>query len=636
MKKICTILTVLFILTINIQLYSESVESIDKRAMQYFAKKEFSKAISEWLAALEIDPNNEKIQAKIENVYEVKHRKDISLQKSILYLKLARKTLFQKTIELGRANAEKAISNYVIAYRIDPYDSEIIELKPKMKKLQDDLEIELEKKRFTEEMKRKYQEYMLLAKQFMKEEKYEEALKYWKKILDIFEKDKVAKEGKRKALLAIDNRLKFEKIKSLLAQGLLYFTSKEYKKSLLEYNQVLEIDPGNDEAEDYISKIEDLLDEKRNKERRKLQAEQFYQSGIRNIRVNDFDAARDDFENVIALIKGYKDVQSRLRSIDRLEAEYKNRLKRQRIQEIDKEFQNGLLFLAASKYKQALSSFERLIKIDPKNKIALRYIQTAKEALLQQQEEIVDENSPYFQIVNSLIISGKKLFNKKQYVESRDKWEKILKLFPKNKIATEFLLKCELKLNPASYKKFAERLVDEGKEYLKEKKFKLALSNFELIKSISPNYPGINKLIANANKVKVKKTAPTASKKEINRRYQKGLAFYRKGGQNNILNALKEFRWITKRDPLNTKVIIITNKIESQLRIGKGEVTVQKRKLTTKQKNLIRKYYFRGINFYSNNKFEKAITEWRKVLAIDSTHVKSKNNIRKCLILLKK
>ncbi|MGQ9844470.1 MAG: tetratricopeptide repeat protein [Spirochaetota bacterium] len=58
------------------------------------------------------------------------------------------------------------------------------------------------------------------------------------------------------------------------------------------------------------------------------------------------------------------------------------------------------------------------------------------------------------------------------------------------------------------------------------------------------------------------------------------------------------------------------------------------KKLTPRQQELVREYYFKGINYYSNNKFELAITEWRKVLAIDPNHEKAKNNIKKCLILL--
>ena len=48
----------------------------------------------------------------------------------------------------------------------------------------------------------------------------------------------------------------------------------------------------------------------------------------------------------------------------------------------------------------------------------------------------------------------------------------------------------------------------------------------------------------------------------------------------------------------------------------------------------MRKYYYSGINYYSNNDFKRAIDEWRKVLAIDPSHDRAKNNIRKTLVLL--
>jgi lipoprotein NlpI len=49
---------------------------------------------------------------------------------------------------------------------------------------------------------------------------------------------------------------------------------------------------------------------------------------------------------------------------------------------------------------------------------------------------------------------------------------------------------------------------------------------------------------------------------------------------------------------------------------------------------MVRTYYYNGINYYTNNNFDKAIEEWRKVLAIDPTHERAKNNIRKCVVLL--
>jgi len=67
-----------------------------------------------------------------------------------------------------------------------------------------------------------------------------------------------------------------------------------------------------------------------------------------------------------------------------------------------------------------------------------------------------------------------------------------------------------------------------------------------------------------------------------------------------------------------------------------GSIAIEavKKKLTPEQEQLVRQYYYRGISYYTNNNFKKAITEWRKVLAIDPGNVKAKNNIRKTLVFL--
>ena len=110
---------------------------------------------------------------------------------------------------------------------------------------------------------------------------------------------------------------------------------------------------------------------------------------------------------------------------------------------------------------------------------------------------------------------------------------------------------------------------------------------------------------------------------------------YEMGGKENIEKALAQFRWVVQRDPANIKAIITVNKIESQLRIGVGEAERQQ-VLTAKQREMVNKYYYNGINYYTNNNFDKAIQEWRKVLAIDPGNVKARNNIRKVLAFMQR
>jgi len=642
MKHTFKIFVILLVLMFSGSVFAETISEIDARADRFYKEKRFSEAIREWLSALDMDPANEKIQQKVEMVYEEKHRKNMALQRSKMQMRETYNTYEPKSADEVEKETNTAVDNFVIAYRIDPNDPEMKTLREKTEKFQRDMYAIILKKRRSLEDRRRYEAAVMIARQEMDEGKYDEAKTDWDKALDIFMDDPVAREGKRKAELAISNRLKYEKIKSLLASGIQLFTLAKYNEALTEFKQVILIDPENDEADSYISKIEDIVDAQQGYERKRQQAEQFYQEGLSDLTANRFNEARDNLENALNLIPNYKDAEARINSIKRLRDEYNEKLKRQRNTEIDREFQSGLIAFSDGRYKDALVSLEKTLLLDPKNALAMSYLEKTKEALKEQQEEEVDESSPYYPIISSLIISGKELYKKEKFSESRAQFEKIRTLFPNNKIAIEFILKCDMKLNPEKFQSFAARIMEEGKEALGKRDFRKALSRFQIIKSITPDYPEIDQLIAKAKKPGAEQKRTTAAgvvvtTEEIERRYQLSISLYKKGGDQNIKTALENLRWIAQYDPENMKAIIALNKIESQQR-NENMVEAEQTgpKLTENQKKLIREYLFKGISHYSNNNYEKAIDEWRKVLAIDPTNEKAKNNIRKCLALLKR
>jgi tetratricopeptide (TPR) repeat protein len=257
-----------------------------------------------------------------------------------------------------------------------------------------------------------------------------------------------------------------------------------------------------------------------------------------------------------------------------------------------------------------------------------------KEAIRDIEEEVVDVDSPYYSIVNPLIISGKQLYDRGNYIESRKRWDEILRLFPKNRVSLEYLLKCELALNPAAFQDFAQKIVEEGKGLLDGGKYAKALTKFELIRSISADYPEINELIAQAKRGTERAAPAGVNQQDIEARYALGMELYQRGGKANIEAALANFRWVVANNPNHARSLIAMNRIESQLRYGGGEAAPERAGLTEKQKELVRTYYYNGINYYTNNNFDRAIEEWRKVLVIDPTHEKARNNIRKSLVLL--
>ncbi len=643
-----TILSPILIFLLVIATFGQSVDDLDKQAEEFFKKKLFNQAIKLWLDALNIEPDNEKIQKKIEIIYEIKQKKDISILRSKIHYKIARKYLrkdfTEEDFQNGKRSANKSFRNYITAYRLDPKDPEIRGLMEDMKRLEADLRAAEEKQRLSLALKAKVKKLKLMAREAMNptkkgvKEDYKSALKFWEEILDLVPKDKEAKEGKRKCKLAIENRIKFEKIRNFMNAGKKYFKNKKYNLAKLEFKQVLQIDEKNSDAKDFIEKIDDKLADARLKMRRRQQAEDFYVSALKNIRENKFNQAQEDLESCLALIPNYKDAKQRLSSLDRLRAEYKKRQFALRLKRINASFQVGMIAYSQDRFQEAIQAFNKTLTLDPANKLAKEFIKKAQEAYQEKRENIVDENSPYYTIINSLIMSGKSLFKKGDYVNSKKKWDRILELFPKNKIAKTYQVKCILKLNPSMAKSYIAKIYKDGKNYEKKKNYKKALQMYEEVKELSPDYPNIDKQIA---KLKVtQKTAVSSSnvsgvsRAEINRRYNLAMVFYRRGGASNYQNALAQLQWIVRRDPGNVRAIISLNKISTQLKSPSRVQVTRTSRLTPRQRRLIKLYYYRGINYYSNNDFRRAILQWRKVLAIDPTHVKARNNIRKCLVFL--
>jgi tetratricopeptide (TPR) repeat protein len=222
---------------------------------------------------------------------------------------------------------------------MDPNDPELQVLREDLKILDNEIKLELAKKRMAEEIKKKYYALLEDANKLMIEKQYEEAIKVWNEILRLVPLDTVGMEGKRQAELAISNRLRYEKIMMLIASGEELFKQEKYIDSRNEFAEVLKLDAKNRIAKDYISKIDDILEEKRTYEQRRIQAEQFYIAGMNNLKSYEFDQAKENFENALALIDNYKDVRAQLESIPRLKKEYEEQQRLLKLQKIDKTFQ---------------------------------------------------------------------------------------------------------------------------------------------------------------------------------------------------------------------------------------------------------------------------------------------------------
>ena len=633
----------------SLPIYSQDIHAIDRQAQTHFDNREFSKAVGLWLSILDIDPENAEIQRKVELLYGLKQKRDLELEKAKINYKISKMEIsknFAKELSLNEADknykiakkhADIAFESFITAYRIDPKAGEMQFVRDDMQKLERMITSEERKITASRVKREKVAALTLLAKTAMNEKRFRDALDSWEKAIAIIPQNMEAIEGKRQCEIAIENIVRYENIRKFIASGISFFEINDFDSSRQDFMHVLQLDPRNNTARDYIEKIDDAINSKKKYEQRLAEAEIFYQAGLRNLRDNKFNEARDDFENTIALIPNYKDADKRLAGIPQLKSAYEAKERERILKKINEEFQNGLISLAELRYQEAISAFENVLKLDPANTLVPAYIQRAKDAQKLVDEEVVDENSPYYNLINPLIVSGKRLFDSGKYEESKKRWNQILGLFPSNRISNEYVFKCELKLNPEASEDIIRRIIAEGEELLKKKEYREAYRKFDIVKSTFPNHPEIQELIKKAERDQMyagtgAQPLTQSDLADIETRYNLGMAYYQRGGDDNIRKALVELRWVAARDPNNIKAAVAVNRIESQLRAGAD--TGATKKLSAEQEALVRKYYFNGINYYSNNDFNKAIAEWRKVLAIDPDHTRAKNNIRKCLALL--
>ena len=650
-KRLMAAALIVLMVSVPLSLFPQSVRELDRQAQEYFDNREFSKAVVIWLNILDIEPDNAEVQKKVEMLYELKQKKDIELERSKMDYQKAKMELYknkdekisdkdaERNLERARERADQAFSRFKTAYRIDPNDSEMQLVREEMERLEKYIQSEEQKLSRSKKERERARELTAIARKAMDESRYQDALDSWEQILKFMPDNIDALEGKRQAALALENIIKFESIKKFIQSGTDNYNKGDLKLARQDFMNVLQLDPQNGTARDYIERIDDRLSESRKLEQREKQAELFYASGIRNIRENRFDEAEDDFNNILSLYnnKNFRDTKERLASIPALRKDYDRRQAEARNREFIDQLQNGMIALSEGRYQEAISFFEKALKLDPGNKEIPLYLQRAKNAQKLIDEEVVDENSPYFDVVNSLVVSGKKLYDSGKYDESRKRWSQILELFPSNLVANEYDMKCRIKLNPETRDSIVSKFIAEAGGFMKAKDYRNAYRKYALVKSIYPEYPQIDMLISRTQRSQSLgggTTLTAAENSEIERRYRLGMSYYQRGGEENVRKALVELRWVVQKDPGNIKAIIAVNKIEAQIRGGRSVAGTGGRKLTPEQEAQVRRYYNSGINYYQNNEYNKAIAEWRKVLIIDPRNEKARSNIIKTTELL--
>ncbi|MBN1897513.1 MAG: tetratricopeptide repeat protein [Spirochaetes bacterium] len=580
--------------------------------IRHYERKELIESLDNFNSVFEYDHENRIAKKYVQDIGMELTRDEI-LKSKILQDYKRKGEEYKERKDL--VAAKKALAVYNTISLIDEKDKEALEEK-----------IALEKKLPEVFEKERVMIYNQIGDEYFKEGKYDEAIFLWRKALTIEPENT---EIENKIIDAFKFKIAFEKdnqIKTLLKEGQEYMANGLTSSAIAIFEEVLRLDPDNKQAR---SLREQLLAEKKAEEERKYlesQVKAFIVAGKKYMEQKDYEKAKEFFNNALILDDANQEARDLIKKCDeRLEKEAE-KIKEKDIEKIQKLLEEGIISYQQGDFERAISKLDECLILSPGNEFAEQYLDLAKKALWTKREEIIDIKSPFYNMVNNMITRGEHFFNKKDYEKSVDIWKSILFIFPLNKIAREYIVRCAKFISPKLFTYFINEHIEFGKKYLQEGLKSHALKEFQLVKKLFPSFEGIDKLIESATE-KIAKILP-GDKNLIKRYYNEGLKLY---NQQKYNLAIQQWKKVLELDAHHERAILNINKVNHILNYDNIK---SKRQVAKAKQEQIDEYYYKGLKHYNKGNLREAVRMWEQVLRIDPDNVKAKNNIRTCKIIL--
>jgi tetratricopeptide (TPR) repeat protein len=281
--------------------------------------------------------------------------------------------------------------------------------------------------------------------------------------------------------------------------------------------------------------------------------------------------------------------------------DYRANLVEVRVKEYNKQ---GVRDYRKKDYINAYQGFKNILVLDSDNKEAKEYIKK-----IQDEFKEVETNKK----IGEHLDLGRKYYEKGKTLEARDEFEAILALVPGHSEAKECLIKVRTKLEEYKEEE-AKTIYKEGLKMYKKKRYAQAREEFQKVIFLNLRHEKARYYIYIINK-KLKEMGKEQQRKEIKEYYLKAMELYR-GGE--LRGAIMEMKKVLK---LNSK----HKKAKNFLVKTSGEL---KAKLT-------KKYYEKGVEYYTEGKLEEAIVSFKKALKFIPRHEKAKEDLEKAKIKLK-
>jgi tetratricopeptide (TPR) repeat protein len=320
--------------------------------------------------------------------------------------------------------------------------------------------------------------------------------------------------------------------------------------------------------------------------RSRLTAQTFYQQGLNREHQGNFEDALRNYDIALVWDPGNSDA---LKAAEAAKRALKEQLVAERVTQGIADFKNGNYFEAAAEFGTALEN-------DPSSQLAKGWLKAATEALVKTQADKIKLEQEQKNRLTGFLQSGLGYYTHQEYDRAIAEWNKALAISAGNKEALDYIARARDKIRTR-----VDEWLGNANNYAAQEDWLRVLGEINRVLNVDPQ-----NATALAKKDEVRKKARFVSAD----RTRSGISLYKEGKYG---PAETEFKLALSYDETN---------ITAQEYLAK--ITGQKKTPALEDVNDL---YMKGVNAYTEEKYQLALFYWKRVLEIDPANVNAKRNM---------
>ncbi|MDH4198762.1 MAG: tetratricopeptide repeat protein [Spirochaetia bacterium] len=595
----------------GLRVWPKNIESVDYKVelklSQYSNQKKYEAVIFLGNAFFQKsrDPNKQ-IEEYLLNGYERQIEALIYARQAAVLYKNNQILPAQKTID---AASEKS-----------PFSDIILQLKDKIdsaaEKINQTINLSVSQKAELEKL-------LTEGRNSLNREKNREALDIFNKALNISPSSPEAIEGYNLALSRTKSAA--DKIVELLARTDKFVLEKKYPEALSVLEEIFTYDSANATAINRKKEINNLIKQMAQISQKQELAKEYLQSGNNLADQNEYAQAIEKYNLGYGILPDYTNWKKLIQDTEKKQKENEERAFSKSLEDIAKSYQKGMYYIASEEFSKAITEFEIVINISKKYgqeqtiKQAEEFLQKARDNFKRKEEEIVGETNPYYKMINNTKILGINAFRANNFTVAKEYFGSILELFPKNRFAMIYYLKCDMELNPGSASKIINQFMQDIKSDM-EKEPSEAKRLLGIAMDLDPKNPELillsRKITRTSQSIIKKSDLPPAT---LEQWYSQ--AFNAFTQENDAQKANDLLTKIINEDPTFVKAVTLKARIEGRTRIVKTRTIAPE----------AQKFYSEGLWHYGQGRIQEAKNSFDQAIKIDPDYQNAVNAREKCI-----